>query len=111
MLLLLLSFQVMVTYNGDFFDWPYVDKRCKLYDISLRKEIGISSVKGDGVGEEEYLGHCVVHLDAFAWVKRDSYLPQGTQGLKSVTKNKCVETILIYKIILYLVLIIKLYFC
>jgi len=22
------------------------------------------------------------HLDCFAWVKRDSYLPQGSQGLK-----------------------------
>lgn len=29
-----------------------------------------------------------VHLDAFQWVKRDSYLPQGAQGLKSVTKYK-----------------------
>ena len=27
-------------------------------------------------------------MDAFAWVKRDSYLPQGSQGLKSVTKEK-----------------------
>lgn len=23
-----------------------------------------------------------LHLDAYAWVKRDSYLPQGSQGLK-----------------------------
>ena len=29
-----------------------------------------------------------VHMDAFAWVKRDSYLPQGSQGLKAVTKEK-----------------------
>ena len=28
------------------------------------------------------------HLDAFAWVKRDSYLPQGSQGLKAVAKAK-----------------------
>eukprot|EP00897_Mesotaenium_endlicherianum_P006205 jgi/Mesen1/5612/ME000282S04761 len=28
------------------------------------------------------------HLDCFAWVKRDSYLPQGSQGLKAVTKAK-----------------------
>lgn len=25
-------------------------------------------------------------LDAFCWVRRDSYLPQGSQGLKAVTK-------------------------
>lgn len=29
-----------------------------------------------------------MHLDAFCWVKRDSYLPQGSQGLKAVTKYK-----------------------
>jgi len=27
-------------------------------------------------------------MDAFCWVQRDSYLPQGNQGLKAVTKNK-----------------------
>ena len=27
-------------------------------------------------------------MDAFRWVKRDSYLPMGSQGLKSVTKEK-----------------------
>ena len=27
-------------------------------------------------------------MDAFYWVKRDSYLPQGSQGLKAVTKAK-----------------------
>jgi hypothetical protein len=31
---------------------------------------------------------CAVHLDAFHWVKRDSYLPQGAHGLKAVTKYK-----------------------
>jgi adenine-specific DNA methylase len=29
-----------------------------------------------------------VHMDAYCWVKRDSYLPQGSQGLKAVTKAK-----------------------
>src|SRR5271168_1883616 len=28
------------------------------------------------------------HMDAFKWVKRDSYLPQGSQGLKAVTTAK-----------------------
>jgi len=37
---------------------------------------------------EEYRGRCSVHLDAFSWVRRDSYLPQGAQGLKAVTKYK-----------------------
>lgn len=77
---------VIVTYNGDFFDWPYVDKRCKIYGISLLKQLGICGGEVDGV--DEYRGRCIVHLDAFAWVQRDSYLPQGTQGLKAVTRAK-----------------------
>jgi len=40
------------------------------------------------ISDGEYVGRCIVHLDAFCWVKRDSYLPQGSQGLKSVTKYK-----------------------
>ena len=35
-----------------------------------------------------YGGRFVPHIDCFNWVKRDSYLPQGSQGLKSVTKKK-----------------------
>jgi DNA polymerase epsilon subunit 1 len=38
--------------------------------------------------DNEYTGRCLVHLDAFCWVQRDSYLPQGNQGLKAVTKYK-----------------------
>jgi DNA polymerase epsilon subunit 1 len=81
---------VIVTYNGDFFDWPYVDKRCSKYaDMSLYKHLGIQSISATGEATDaEYTGRCMVHLDAFCWVKRDSYLPQGTQGLKAVTKNK-----------------------
>ena len=29
-----------------------------------------------------------MHLNAFCWVKRDSYLSQESQGLKAVTKYK-----------------------
>jgi DNA polymerase elongation subunit (family B) len=32
---------VVVTYNGDFFDWPYVDSRCKKYQMSLYYTLGI----------------------------------------------------------------------
>ena len=74
---------VLVTYNGDFFDWPYVEARCGKFDLSLYKELGVRCNKQQGDSAEgEYSGRCLVHLDAFCWVKRDSYLPQGTQGLK-----------------------------
>ena len=29
-----------------------------------------------------------MHMDCMHWVNRDSYLPQGSRGLKAVTKAK-----------------------
>ena len=74
--------QIMVTFNGDFFDWPFVEKRASKIGLDMATEIGVSK-QG-----EEYRGRCCIHLDAFSWVRRDSYLPQGAQGLKAVTKYK-----------------------
>ena len=89
---------VIVTYNGDFFDWPFVENRCSsVCNINIYQELGIraSTASGGGntgaggaVADIEYTGRCMVHLDAFCWVKRDSYLPQGNQGLKAVTRSK-----------------------
>lgn len=75
---------IFVTYNGDFFDWPFMDARAKVHGINMADEIGISLDLRSG----EYRGRSSVHMDAFCWVKRDSYLPQGSQGLKAVTKYK-----------------------
>ena len=87
--------QIVVTYNGDFFDWPFLEKRAAVYGLDLRREIGFyNTAASDGgqgnVGDNssEYRARNAVHLDAFCWVKRDSYLPQGSQGLKAVTKYK-----------------------
>ena len=74
--------QIVVTYNGDFFDWPFLEQRAAVYGLDLRQELGVEKIG------EEYRGRCSVHLDAFSWVRRDSYLPQGAQGLKAVTKYK-----------------------
>lgn len=74
--------QIVVTYNGDFFDWPFVEARAKHHGMDLFQMTGVEKVN------EEYRGRCSVHLDAFHWVQRDSYLPQGAQGLKAVTKYK-----------------------
>jgi DNA polymerase epsilon subunit 1 len=74
---------IFVTYNGDFFDWPFLETRAAHHGINMTHEIGISAnMQGD------YIGHCSVHMDCYCWVKRDSYLPQGSQGLKAVTKYK-----------------------
>ncbi|KAK9452621.1 hypothetical protein V1511DRAFT_507411 [Dipodascopsis uninucleata] len=74
---------VIATYNGDFFDWPFVDGRAKIHGIDMYKEIGFQKDS-----EDEYKSSYCCHMDCFRWVKRDSYLPQGSQGLKSVTRAK-----------------------
>ncbi|CDS37731.1 dna polymerase epsilon catalytic subunit a [Echinococcus multilocularis] len=84
---------VMVTYNGDCFDWPFVEARAAVYNISMFEEIGFSRVKGGpSPGRDpnagDYLARPAVHMDCFRWVKRDSYLPIGAHGLKAVAKAK-----------------------
>ncbi|OWZ18951.1 DNA polymerase epsilon catalytic subunit [Phytophthora megakarya] len=75
---------IFVTYNGDFFDWPFIEARAQVHGVNMAHEIGVSLDERSG----EYRGRSSVHMDAFCWVKRDSYLPQGSQGLKAVTKYK-----------------------
>ncbi|XP_058812219.1 DNA polymerase epsilon catalytic subunit 1 [Topomyia yanbarensis] len=76
---------IFVTYNGDFFDWPFVEARAAVYDLDMKREIGYSKVNArDG----NYLCRPAMHMDCLCWVKRDSYLPVGSQGLKAVAKSK-----------------------
>ncbi|XP_004343753.2 DNA polymerase epsilon catalytic subunit [Capsaspora owczarzaki ATCC 30864] len=74
---------IYVTFNGDFFDWPFIEARAAANDLSMLQEIGFAPDSN-----EEYKSRPGIHMDAFRWVKRDSYLPQGSQGLKAVTKAK-----------------------
>lgn len=74
---------VYVTYNGDYFDFPFIHARALYHGMNMRKEIGFTQM-ADGA----FLNQQIPHLDCFYWVKRDSYLPQGSQGLKAVTKYK-----------------------
>lgn len=74
---------VIATFNGDFFDWPFVEARATFHGIDMYQEIGFQKDS-----EEEYKSTQCVHMDCFRWVKRDSYLPQGSQGLKAVTTAK-----------------------
>jgi DNA polymerase epsilon subunit 1 len=74
---------VMVTYNGDFFDWPYIEARASILGIDMYQEIGFRKNS-----EDIYQSNYCAHMDAFAWVSRDSYLPQGSRGLKAVTVAK-----------------------
>ncbi|ELU04510.1 hypothetical protein CAPTEDRAFT_97442, partial [Capitella teleta] len=74
---------IFVTYNGDFFDWPFVEARASVHGLDMLQEIGFQK---DSQGE--YGSRPAIHMDAFKWVKRDSYLPVGSQGLKAVAKAK-----------------------
>lgn len=74
---------VIATFNGDFFDWPFVETRTNFHGMDMFDEIGFAKDN-----EGEYKSKYCVHMDCFRWVKRDSYLPQGSQGLKAVTTAK-----------------------
>ncbi|KAF8154614.1 hypothetical protein B0H34DRAFT_717308 [Crassisporium funariophilum] len=74
---------VMATFNGDFFDFPFLDARSQVNGIDMFLETGFAKDS-----EDEYKSRTCVHMDCFRWVKRDSYLPQGSQGLKAVTAAK-----------------------
>lgn len=74
---------VIATFNGDFFDWPFVETRTRFHDMDMFEEIGFAKDN-----EGEYKSKYCVHMDCYRWVKRDSYLPQGSQGLKAVTTAK-----------------------
>ncbi|KAJ5590915.1 DNA polymerase epsilon catalytic subunit A [Penicillium hetheringtonii] len=74
---------VIATYNGDFFDWPFVETRASVNGLDMYTEIGFRKNSEDIYQAD----HCV-HMDCFAWVNRDSYLPQGSRGLKAVTVAK-----------------------
>ncbi|GAA5871954.1 hypothetical protein JCM8547_006199 [Rhodosporidiobolus lusitaniae] len=74
---------VCATYNGDSFDFPFLLARATVHGIDMYREIGFAKD-----AEEEFKSRSCVHMDCFRWVKRDSYLPQGSQGLKAVTVAK-----------------------
>ena len=76
--------RVFVTYNGDFFDWPFVEKRAALLGLDMGQEIGMRGAQDDQAKETR--GRTALHMDVFHWVNRDSYLPQGSRGLKAVTR-------------------------
>eukprot|EP00928_Gymnodinium_smaydae_P047182 TRINITY_DN31474_c0_g1_i1.p1 TRINITY_DN31474_c0_g1~~TRINITY_DN31474_c0_g1_i1.p1 ORF type:complete len:2595 (-),score=668.49 TRINITY_DN31474_c0_g1_i1:121-7905(-) len=75
---------VSVTFNGDFFDMPFVTNRAKAYNLDFAAETGIEKSPPD----DYYSGKWIIHIDCFAWVQRDSYLPCGARGLKAVTRYK-----------------------
>ncbi|KAA0716868.1 DNA polymerase epsilon catalytic subunit A [Triplophysa tibetana] len=74
---------IFVTYNGDFFDWPFVETRAAHHGLNMYREIGFQK---DNQGE--YKATHAIHMDCLRWVKRDSYLPVGSHNLKAAAKAK-----------------------
>lgn len=68
---------------GNFVCRPFVEARAKFHGFSLLSEIGFAKDSAD-----EYRSRHCIHMDAFKWVKRDSYLPVGSQNLKACTRAK-----------------------
>ena len=62
---------IFVTYNGDYFDWPFLEARCTAHGFNMRREIGIWNVAegmGGGAASDarasaEYRGRVAVHMD------------------------------------------------
>lgn len=48
---------IIVSYNGDFFDWPFVETRAAIYDIDMKREIGFSKNR-----EGNYLSRPSMHM-------------------------------------------------
>jgi DNA polymerase epsilon subunit 1 len=53
---------VMVTYNGDFFDWPFVDARASHHGIQLETYLGFYKDS-----QSEYKHSNCIHMDAFKY--------------------------------------------
>lgn len=51
---------VMATFNGDGFDFPFVDARSKIHGLSMLSEIGF-----ERDSEDEYKSRSCVHMDCF----------------------------------------------
>lgn len=78
--------RVFVTFNGDYFDWPFIETRAAINGIEMMKEIGME-VAVDRMDSKQAKGRTAIHMDVLHWVNRDSYLPQGSRGLKAVTRS------------------------
>ena len=67
-----------MTYNGDWFDWPFIETRAQKHGMDMHDQIGFRMNRKTN----ECLSKSTVHMDCLCWVNRDSYLPQGSRGLK-----------------------------
>ncbi|EZG43301.1 DNA polymerase [Gregarina niphandrodes] len=78
---------ILVTYNGDSFDFPYVMERCTRNGLSLKDTWGFQCTELPNM-KTQFTSPIILHIDCLKWVERDSYLPCGSRGLKAVARAK-----------------------
>lgn len=74
---------VIVTYNGDNFDWPFVEQRAAIHGLNMALDIGFSGGK-DGI----YACRPVIHMDCLWYVLNLHSLPdtEKVTNLSSVNR-------------------------
>ena len=60
---------VYVTYNGDFFDWPFMETRAAKLGMDMQQEIGFKM----DPKTNECLSRCLIHLHS--WLPHSAGLP------------------------------------
>ena len=63
-----LSPHILATFNGDYFDFPFVEKRGEILGVDMLEKTGLHKQFGD----EFYLGKHMLHLDCFNWVQSEA---------------------------------------
>lgn len=53
--------QIFVTYNGDFFDWPFLEKRLAEHGMDMGAEIGVTEQQGEYRARYQPLRHGTTH--------------------------------------------------
>ena len=62
---------IITSFNGDYFDFPFILNRAKVNGLSMEERTGIFEDPNQG----EFYGRYITHLDCLYWVDRDAFLP------------------------------------
>ena len=93
---------IFATYNGDMFDWPFVEARAAFHGLDMSREIGFQK---DNQGE--YKARPATHMDCFRYkfhfltvFKAVGEMPFKMQEIihffpEKKIKEKCVPTVVV----------------
>lgn len=75
--------EIIVTYNGDGFDWDYINNRARINGIKMEKLTGFTNDND----KNHYICRCVFNADCLFWAQRHYDKDKGGRGLKDVTRK------------------------